>query len=109
MSRVFSVVDLYANPTPLSAYALKAVSVEATLTGFYADIQGRQVSNLVTITVPTNGVAVFAQEAESFIGKLSADVYVGTSAKSDGTVTYTPVAGYPVAKAADYIVFGRAC
>lgn len=124
-----SIADIGANMSPLWSYIFAGVGGAATLTGYFTNVQGRQVSPLVTLTIPTADGAAFSSfddvtlvvaggpatfdlaEAVGFYGALTgADIYMGLSLNRNDTNTIAPEApqaGYPVVPQANFIAFGR--
>lgn len=117
-------VDVGAQMTALDKYIWKSVTGSATLTGFFTDYGGNQLTPLASITIPEDDTATFEDAtyvndyalhdsgdamavpatACGFHGTLDADVWQGLS---NDFITEEPQVGYPVVPAGDYNIYGR--
>lgn len=106
----------------LSTYAFTSVSGTATLTGYFIDSTGAQVTALQTYSITSatdltnlydaaNSITSATPLPSSFVGfkaaLAGAALYVGNGATTTGTLTYSPSAGYPQVAIATYLTFGK--
>lgn len=121
------IVEPGAKTPPLSVYVFAAVSGTATLTGYFVDDSGFQVTPLITMAITTAKTlsdlydtaaslslgTILANSwggLEGFRGALAGSaLYEGQGGNPDGTIKagMTPAAGYPQRAISSNVALGR--
>jgi len=111
-----------ASAPQLYTYAFTAVNGTATLTGYFVDATGTQVTDIQTYSITTatdftnlydtaNSITAGTPLPTTFYefkGSLSGSaLYLGNGATSTGALTYSPRAGYPQVSISNVVTFGK--